>query len=123
MSQAIMFRDNVKFRAVLQALGGPIQMQEAELEPESAAALLGRLEGDDHEDVRAMPELLVAGINRDGCLIFIKARKEHTKGRPIWINLAVPPPERFRLVPHDPTAITEQLAEYIDLPPGGPYRM
>ncbi len=123
MSQAIMFRDNVKFRAVLQALGAPLQLQDDQGDPESGAALLGRLEGDDQEDIRAMPELLVAGINRDGCLIFIKARKEQTKSRPIWINLAVPPPERFRLVPHDPPTITEQLAEFIDLPPGGPYRM
>ncbi len=116
MSQAMMFRDNVKFRTVLKALSSHINIQDAQRDPESAAALLGRLDQHDGEDVRAIPELLVAGINRDGCLVFIKTRMEETKGMPIAINLSVPAPDRFRIVPYDPSAISEQLAEHIDTP-------
>ncbi len=117
MSQAMMFRDQVSFRTVLQALNPPIQIQDAEHgDPESATALLARLDGSEAEDVRAMPELLVAGINTDGGLVFIKARKEQTSTKPIWINLSVPPPERFQIVPYNPPAISALLAEYLDTP-------
>jgi hypothetical protein len=116
MTQAMMFRDKVRFRAVLQALSPHIKIQDDQRDQESAAGLLSRLDGDDSEDVRGIPELLVAGINRDGCLIFIKAHKEETKKGPVWFNLTVPPPDRFRIVPYDPPAISEQLAEHLDTP-------
>lgn len=116
MSQAMMFNSRMSFRALLQSLDSQCNIQDADGEPESAAALLGRLDGDDAEDVRAIPELEVAGINRDGGLVFIRARKQETKGMPVWINLAVPPPDRFRIVPYDPTALSEQLAEHINVP-------
>lgn len=116
MSQAMMFRDSVNFRAILQTLGAQINVQDAQGDPESAAALLSRLHKDDGEDVRAIPELLVAGINRDGGVVFIKTRLEKTQSRPIAINLNVPPPERFRIVPYDPSAISELLGEHMDTP-------
>lgn len=116
MSQAMMFRDNVDLRTILQALGPLIEIQDAQRDPESSAALLRRLDEDAAEDVRAILQLLMAGINRDGYLVFIKSRKQDAKGAPIWINLAVPPPDRFRIVPYDPPAISELLAEQIDAP-------
>jgi len=114
MSQAMMFRDQVRFRAILEALGPHLEIQDAQRIPESAAALLGRLDSDTSEDVRAIPELLVAGISRDGGVVFIKTRREASNGRAVWINLNVPPPDRFRMVPYDPQAVSEQLAEHLE---------
>lgn len=116
MSQAIMLHDKVDLRSILRALGPHVEIQDAQREREGAMDLLGRLDADAAEDVRDIPQLFVAGIDRNGYLVFLKTLVEQSKGRPIWINLTVPPPDRFQIVAYDPPAIAAQLAELIDTP-------
>ncbi len=117
MSQAMMFHGEVELRTILLALAPSVRIQDGGQQPESPGALLDRLVGPDREDGPSIPELLVAGINREGGLVFVKTRMQQTKGKPVAINLSVPPPARFRIVPYDASAIAKQLAEHVDAPP------